>query len=67
MFKIVIPQIEVDEIVRRRLLAPKIASGEPDGIYVLAFGTAAIRTGIGEIVDAVVAIDLTGSATGVAR
>src|SRR5262245_57927858 len=55
--KVVVPHIEADRIARRSLHAPQFARGESDRVNVLAFVALALRGGIREQVDAVIAHD----------
>ena len=55
--KIVVPQIDVDCVARRGLLAPKLARREPSRIDVLRVFAERMRRRVGKYVDTMIAID----------
>ena len=58
-FKVVVPQVDVDRIAGRSLIAPKLTCRELHRVHMLSFLTQPMSVGIGENIDSVIAVDLT--------
>src|SRR5260370_25724770 len=63
----IVPQIDVDGIARRGLLAPEFARGETHGVEMLRLLALKMRVRVGKNEDAMIALDRADFAARVAR